>query len=278
MLQIAPTDQRTTDFEECFVNSGQSFITNSESTKPMQPCDGASDDPAGLAQSAAMFGSAPSDLRLNASFLERFTMSARIVTAVGLDEIGLASRAPRFACYRWYGLHQRQQLGNVVAIGLGQIDRERNAFRVRKDVVLRTGTTAIGWVRSRFFPAPRARIDELSATASEKSILSAPRSLESSTWCSRSHTPARCHASSRRQQVLPEPQPISLGNIYQGIPDRSTNRIPVSAARLETPCVRPGFFFRRRFGPGKSGSIMFHNSSSIRALDIAPLAGKQCQS
>jgi hypothetical protein len=89
---------------------------------------------------------------------------------------------------------------------------------------------------------------------------------------------ARCHVSSRRQQVLPEPQPISFGSICQGIPERSTNTIPVSAARLETPCERPGFFLRRLLGRGRSGSIMFHNSSSIRGLDIAPLRGKQCQS
>jgi len=260
------------------VNSRQSLITDSESTKPVQPSDGAFDNPAGFAQPTAMLGSASSDLRLNSSLFERLSMRVRIVTAVGLDKIGLASGTPRFACDRRNGLNQRQQLGDVVAIGLGQNDRERNAFRVRKDMVLRTGTTAISWVRSRFFPAPRARIEELSATAREKSIRSAPRSFDSSTWCSRSHTLARCHASSRRQQVLPEPQPISLGSICHGIPERSTNRIPVSAARLETPWERPGFFFRRRFGRGSSGSIMFHNSSSIRDLDIAPLAGKQCQS
>ena len=36
---------------------------------------------------------------------------------------------------------------------------------------------------------------------------------------------------SRRQQVMPEPQPSSCGSISQGIPLRRTNRIPVRQAR-----------------------------------------------
>jgi len=260
------------------MNSGKSFVSDSEATKPMQPSDGALNYPSGLAQAAAVFGSAPCNLRLDAPSLERCAMGVRVVTTICLDEVGFASRTSRLSRDRRNRLDQRQQLRDVVAIGLGQNDRERNAFRVREDVVLRTGTTAIGWVRSRFFPAPRARIEELSATARDRSSRSAPRSFDSSTWCRRSHTLARCHASSRRQQVLPEPQPISLGNICHGIPERRTNRIPVSAARSETPWERPGFFLRRRFGRGRSGSIMFHNSSSIRGLDIAPLRGKQCRS
>src|SRR5487761_2631379 len=278
MLKLTPTDQGVTDFEECFVNAGQPFVSDSEPAKPMQPCDGSFDDPAGFSQAAAVFGSASRNLRLDAWRLESRSMRVRIVAAISLDEVRFALRTPRLARDRGNRLDQRQQLGDIVAVGLGQNDRERNAFRVGEDVVLGAGTTAIGWVRSRFFPAPTARIEELSATAREKSIRSAPRSFDSSTWCNRSQTLARCHASSRRQQVLPEPQPISLGSICQGIPERSTNTIPVSAARLKTPCERPGFFLCRLLGRGRSGSIMFHNSSSISGLDIAPLRGKQCQS
>lgn len=260
------------------MNSGQSFVADSEAAKPMQPCDRSFYDPAGFSKAAAVLGSAPRYLRLDASRFESRSMRVRIVAAISLDEVRFALRTPRLARDRGNCLDQRQQLGDVVAVGLGQNDRERNALRVGEDMVLRAGTTAIGWVRSRFFPAPKARIEELSATTREKSIRSAPRSFDSSTWCNRSQTLALCHASSRRQQVLPEPQPISLGSICHGIPERSTNTIPVSAARLEIPCVRPGFFLRRRLGRGRSGSIMFHNSSSIRGLDIAPLRGKQCQS
>ena len=56
----------------------------------------------------------------------------------------------------------------------------------------------------------------------------------SSSWCRRLQTPASCQSRSRRQHVTPEPQPISWGSISQGMPERSTNRMPVSAARLAT--------------------------------------------
>ena len=66
----------------------------------------------------------------------------------------------------------------------------------------------------------------------------------------------RCHYFSRRQHVMPEPHPISLGNISQGMPDFNTNRIPVSTRRLHSG-FRPVFRLRRCFF-GNSGSISPH--------------------
>jgi hypothetical protein len=75
-------------------------------------------------------------------------------------------------------------------------------------------------------------------------------------------TPARSHFTKRRQHVLPEPHPISSGNICRGNPPRSTNRMPVSAARSETrgrpPCRA------RRWGFGSKGSRRAHSASSKR--------------
>ena len=259
------------------MNAWQSFVTNSEAAKPVQPSDGAFDDPARFSQAAAVLGSASRDLGLDASLQQRGAVRIGIVAAVGLDQSGFALGRTALAPDRRNGIDQGQQLRDVVAIGLGQNRRERNALRVGEQMVLRTGTTAIGWVRSSFFPAPKARMEELSATAREKSMRSAWRSFDSSTWCRRFQTPALCHLLSRRQHVDPEPQPISRGSICHGIPERNTNRIPVSAARSDTPVKRPGFFLRRRFRRGSSGSITVHNSSSISGLDIAPLKGQQCR-
>jgi hypothetical protein len=82
--------------------------------------------------------------------------------------------------------------------------------------------------------------------------------------CSRCQTPARCQSTSRRQHVLPDPQPIWRGNICHGIPDRSTKRMPVKIARSGIgvrPCRWP------RFGRvfGMSGSSLAQIASSIRA-------------
>jgi hypothetical protein len=260
------------------VHAWQPLVTNSKATKPVQPSDGSLNHPTRLTKTATVFGSTPCDLGFDAATEQRRSVWVRVVAAVSLNQFGLAPGRTPFSCNGRNGIDKRQQLRDVVAISLGQNGRERNALRVDKNVVLRTGTTAIGWVRSRFFPAPKARMEELSATAREKSMRSAWRSLESSTWCRRFHTPDLCHARRRLQQVDPDPQPISSGSIFQGIPERSTKMIPVSAARSDTPGSRPGFFLRRRLGRGKSASIMVHNSSAISGLDIAPLRGKQCRS
>ena len=59
---------------------------------------------------------------------------------------------------------------------------------------------------------------------------SASRSWRSSSRCRHCHTPAACQSCSRRQQVTPDPHPISAGSISHGMPVRSTSRMPVNAA------------------------------------------------
>jgi hypothetical protein len=43
--------------------------------------------------------------------------------------------------------------------------------------------------------------------------------------------PASCQSLARRQQVIPE-QPMSRGNLSQGVPERRTKMIPANATRL----------------------------------------------
>ena len=81
--------------------------------------------------------------------------------------------------------------------------------------------------------------------------------------CKRRQTPARSHSTKRRQHVLPEPHPISRGNICHGNLPRSTNRMPVSAARSET-LGRPPRRRARRRGFGSNGSRRAHSASSKR--------------
>jgi len=50
------------------------------------------------------------------------------------------------------------------------------------------------------------------ALARLQSILFACPRRSSRAWCNRSHTPARCQSRSRRQHVMPLPQPISCGS------------------------------------------------------------------
>jgi hypothetical protein len=67
--------------------------------------------------------------------------------------------------------------------------------------------------------------------------------------------------------VIPEPQPISRGNMRQGMPLRSTKRIPVSTARSGIG-ARPAYWRLRARRFGKSGSIRLHNASSSKGCGM----------
>jgi hypothetical protein len=238
------------------------LVADGQPAEAMEPGHGALDDPAGAAEAAAMFGAPPGELGPNASPVQHVAVRLGVIGAVALDERGFPRGAAPSTAHGWNRVDQGQELGNVVAVGGRQRRDERNPVRVGENMMLRPGFAAIGRVRSSFFPPRSARSEELSTTARARS--SSPRrwSSASRTACSRFQTPARCHRTKRRQQVLPEPQPISRGNMFQGRPLRSTNRMPVKTARSDRG-FRPAYrrFRGRRFG--SSGSISAHRSSSI---------------
>ena len=250
---------------------GTTLEANSQTTKLMQPRISTLDHPTGDTQTAAVSGTSPGDHRSNAALPQCGTMCIGVVTTIALQRLGFALRTAYLTSYRGNPVDEREELSDVVIVGACKNHIQWNTLRIRDDMVLAARTTAIGWVRSSFFPAPTARIEELSTTAREKSNWSAPRSFASSTSCSRCHTPRRCHSFSRRQQVIPEPHSISLGSISQGMPDFSTNKMPVSTRLLHSG-FRPGFRLRRRLF-GNSGSISAHKSSSTSGCGIGPPLG-----
>jgi hypothetical protein len=79
--------------------------------------------------------------------------------------------------------------------------------------------------------------------------------------------PRRCQYRSRRQQVTPEPQPISKGSISHGMPLRKTKTIPVRQARSSTggrPRL-PG----RALCRGSNGAMASHSSSGTNGSAMA---------
>jgi hypothetical protein len=135
-------------------------------------------------------------------------------------------------------------------------------------VVLGALFPAVHGAFSRFFPPCIARTEVESTTPRDQSILPAPFNSHRALRRSRSHTPARCQSRRRRQQVMPDPQSISRGRYSQGMPVRSTNRMPVRAFRSESG-LRPGLRRRRSLGLGRSGSIHRHSCSSRRGFATA---------
>jgi hypothetical protein len=216
------------------MNVTATFETNAEATKVVQPGMRTLDDPSVLSEATAMGSAAFGDNRLNASFAERLPVLLGVVRTIGIDGSWLLKRTTADAANRRYGVDQRQQFSDVVLIGAAQNCRDRDAGGVGGDMVFGTGSRTISGVRTGFWPAPSARIDDESTTTRQKSIWSAARSLASSNWCSWSQTPACCHAFKRRQQVTPEPHPISAGKSRQRRPVFKTNKMPGKAARWDT--------------------------------------------
>jgi hypothetical protein len=141
--------------------------------------------------------------------------------------------------------------------------REGNAFSVDHNVALRALLSLIRRILAGLSALPGAGTLAESKDALSQSIWSALPSRSNKVRCNCSHTPASCHSLSLRQQVIPEPQPISLGNISQGIPLLSTNRMPVRAARLSMRGLPP---WGLGGSSGSSGSITSHSSSVTSSL------------
>jgi len=154
-------------------------------------------------------------------------------------------------------------VGDVVDVRGRDMRQQRHPARIGHGVAFGPRLAAIGWVQSSFFPPRIARTDPLSTTVQRWSSRPRRRSSARRVSCKRRQTPARSHFTKRRQHVLPEPHPISRGNICHGKPPRGANRMPVSAARSETRGYPPRRRARRR-GFGSNGSRRVHSASSTR--------------
>jgi len=246
------------------VNAGSPLVAHRQPSKSMQPGEGAFDHPTRPAEAAAVRRAALRELGGDAAIAEPVAMRLRIVAAVALDESRFAHGPTGAASEDGHRIDERQQLGDVVPVRRRQRRDERNPVGVGENMMFRPGLAAIGRVRSSFFPPRSARRDELSTTARARSSWPRRRNSVSSTVWRRVQTLARCHRTSRRQHVVPEPQPISRGSMFHGIPLRSTNRMPVSTARSGIG-ARPAYCRFRRRRLGSNGSIRAHKSSSIKA-------------
>jgi hypothetical protein len=218
---------------------GAAFVTNFEAAHGVEPGEGAFDDPAYLTESAAVRLAALRDVRFDLSIEQGEGAHRAVIGAIGVQRLGAKSRPSALARHRRDRIHQRNQLGDIADIGRRDRRDERDAAALDQEVMLAAGFRAIGRVRAGLVPPKTARTLLLSTITRSQSIKSASLSRSSSTLCNVCHTPASVQSRSRRQQVMPHPQPISRGRSSHWMPVRSTKRMPVSALRLSTG-LRPG--------------------------------------
>lgn len=91
------------------------------------------------------------------------------------------------------------------------------ACRLRDSAPRRTFRDMWVWVGGTdpLFPTPIAGIDWESTDARDQSIWSVQPSWSRRTWWSFCQTPASCQSRNRGQQIMPQPQFISWGSIFQ---------------------------------------------------------------
>src|SRR5215211_2295864 len=95
---------------------------------------------------------------------------------------------------------------------------KRDTRSVDDKVTLRAPFTSIRRVRSDLLAPPGAgTLAESNDTRDQSMRFLLPRKFKRVRW-RRFHTPASCHSLRRRQQVMPDPQLISLRSISQGMP------------------------------------------------------------
>jgi hypothetical protein len=257
------TNQAAAEGEERFVNIGSSIIPSAKSSQAMQPGEGALDGPAKPPQAAPMWSFSASQQGADASPHQFVSMRLRVVRSIALHEVGAEARSARFPGDGWYFIDERDQLRDIVAIRAGDFARERNALRIGDQVMLASRLAAIRGIGAGFCPPPTARTLELSMSTRDQSMASAPFRPSSRSRCNLSQTPATCQSRSRRQQVIPQPHPISCGKSSQGIPVLSTKMIPVRASRLPTGGRPP---FGDSTSGGRIGSTTSHNSFETSGL------------
>lgn len=240
------------------MNIEPSLVTNGQASEVVEPSEGSLHYPTVLAKLLAALNSASGDTRSDPSLSQRLPVSFRVVSFVSMHLLRSLTRSASFSFDGRNGINHRLQHLGIVNVGSGASYREGYSPSTDHKMALRAWFALIRRIRTDCFAPFLARILAESKHARSQPISPASFSLLSNTWCSFPQTPACCQSRRRRQQVMPLPQPISWGSISHCKPVRSTNKIPVSTARLEIRGRPP---LGLGGSGGKSGSITSHNSS-----------------
>jgi len=228
---------------------GATLVADRQSSKAMQPGERAFDDPSVAPKPVAGLDAAARDARQDVTEPTNEPRPLRVVRLVRMQFVGAAA-APARRCRN--GRHRIEHVGQsagVRDVGPRQVNGQRDAVSVDQQMVLAARFPTVRRVRPDFVGAPFfAATFEPSSAARDQSIWPSRPNSSSNAWCSFSHTPASCQSRSRRQHVMPHPQPISCGSICHWMPVRRTNRMPARQARSGTRGRPPS-------GLGGSGGI-----------------------
>ena len=243
------------------MNICSAFVANPKPPELGSPSMGPFNHPPMSAEAVLGLNPSACNSRLDAALATRTAASRIVIPFVSVQLVRTESRPTSRTGNGRNAIQQIVQHLGVVNVGGCQQQGQRNAFSIDQKMVFRAWLAFVRRVRPCFVAPFFAATVAESTAARLQSISPARPSFSKNRRCKRCQTPASCHSWRRRQQVIPHPQPISLGSISQGMPLRRTNRMPVKAARSGTR-GRPPFGFG--FSGGNNGATCSHSSSSRR--------------
>jgi hypothetical protein len=244
------------------------LISNGQPAEVVEPSKCALHYPAVPSQLLTALDASPRNPRDNASLTKSESVLLRVIPFVSMYFDRTKAWSASSSVQRRNGIYHLLQHRRVSHIRSGALYGQRYSSAFDHKMALRAWFSLIRRVLAcsllPFFTPLAGMVAESSETL-DQPISPASLSLSSSSLCSFFHTPAFCQSLTRRQQVIPEPQPISCGSISHCKPDLSTKIMPVRAARSGTR-GRPPFGLGGSFG--KSGSMISHSSSGTSSLLI----------
>jgi hypothetical protein len=211
-----------------------SLVAHGQLPKAVEPGERAFHHPAVLSKAVARLDALARNPRDDASLATGQPAESVIVALVRMQLGGPLPRSAAFAAHRHDRIQRRLKLLAIMDVGRRQRHRERDPGAVGHHMALAARFAAIRRIRAGGLAPLLAGTLAESSEARDQSSLSAACRRRRMAWCSASQTPASCQSRSRRQQVIPLPQPISCGSISQGMPLCKTNKLPVSNAAAFT--------------------------------------------
>jgi len=233
-----------------------------------QPGVRALDHPAMTPKPIIALDAAPGNTRPDAQLAQVGAATGKVIALVGMQLVRPASGPTATAAHHRQGIDQLLEHHRVMPVGARDAENQRDALAVRDDVALAAELAPVRRVGAGVL-APRG-LATLAASmlARLKSSLPAPRNSSSNNRCRRCHTPAACQSRRRRQQVIPLPKPNSLGSSSQGMPVRSTNRMPFRAISSFTRGRPP---LAEATTTGNSGAIFLNSATLISLFLFRPM-------
>lgn len=265
---MANADDAASQRKQREMNVDAALKASPQLAQGSQPGGRALDHPMMTPEPVIALDATPGNTRRDAQLAQVGAATRKVIALVGMQLVRPASGPATTAAHRRQGIDQLLEHDRVMPIGARDAKDRRDALALRDDVALAAELAPVRRVGASVL-APRG-LATLAASmlARLKSSLPAPRNSSSNSRCRRCHTPAACQSRRRRQQVMPLPKPSSWGSSSQGMPVRSTSRMPLRAISSLTRGRPP---LAEATTTGNSGATFLNSAALISLFLFRPM-------